>query len=259
MKVGFIGFGNMAQALADGFLTSGALSASDIYCCARDKEKLQANALKRGCNPCANAKELVRNVDTVIIAVKPSQVDGAVAPVRKELKEKVVISVVNGLLFDSCEQVLDADTPHVSILPNTPVAIGKGVIIIEDRHSLSDEQMEEVTSLLSSVAVIEKVGTETMSAAGTLSGCGPAFAAIFMESLADAGVKHGLRRETATRLAAAMLSGTALLQLVSGKHPAQMKDEVCSPSGTTIKGVYALEREGFRAAVIAALDAATEK
>ena len=133
--------------------------------------------------------------------------------------------------------------------------MGAGVIACEQRHSLADEELEAFENLFGQIALIEWVDGKLLSTASSIAGCGPAFAAMFLESLGDAGVKHGLPRATAYRLAAQMMMGTAKLHLETGTHPGAMKDAVCSPGGTTIKGVAALEKDGFRGCVIDAIDA----
>lgn len=259
IKIGFIGFGNMAQALADGLLCKGAAQPEQLYVCAKDWDKLCRNAQARGVHPCRDARELAEAADLVVIAVKPYLVEEVIAPIREVLQGKIVVSVVAGFPFARYESILLPGTHHLSTLPNTPVAVGEGVIICESLHSLSPEEYRAFESLFSQIAIVQLVDTPQMSVAGTIAGCGPAFAAIFLEALADAAVLHGLPRALSYRLASQMLAGTGKLQLETGAHPGAMKDAVCSPGGTTIVGVVALERGGMRAAVIDAVDAVEKK
>ncbi len=259
MTVGFIGFGNMAQAMADGFLRAGVLSPGQLCACARSWEKLLASAGARGIRALASAEEVAKQADVVIVAVKPWQVEAVLTPIKEILREKALVSVAVNLLYDEYEMFLAPGSHHLSILPNTPVAVGEGILICEEKHSLTESQMEQVTALLSSLGLVETVDAAHMGIAGTLSGCGPAFAAQFVEALADAAVLHGLSRQAAYRLASQMMAGTGKLQLDTGAHPASMKDAVCSPGGTTIAGVTALEKNGFRGAVIEGIDAIMER
>ena len=231
IELGFIGFGNMAQAMAQGLVNSGALSGEHIHACAGHFDKLQATA------------------------VKPYLIEQVVEPVRELLADKAVISVAAGRDFAFYEGALAPNSRHLSTIPNTPIAVGAGVIACEQRHSLADEELEAFENLFGQIALIEWVDGKLLSTASSIAGCGPAFAAMFLESLGDAGVKHGLPRATAYRLAAQMMMGTAKLHLETGTHPGAMKDAVCSPGGTTIKGVAALEKDGFRGCVIDAIDA----
>ena len=143
----------------------------------------------------------------------------------------------------------------MSVVPNLPIGVGKGVLVVEDTHTLEYEQMALIRSLFEPIALLETVDTAHMSAAGIVSSCAPAFTAVYIEALADAGVKYGLRRDTAYRLAAKMVEGTGAQIIEQGMTPAALKDGVCSPGGATIKGVVALEHEGFRGAAISAIEA----
>lgn len=257
--IGFIGFGNMAQAMAEGMIRGGALKPDQIYACARDWDKLQDNARRYGIHGCKTAGEVAEKSDIVIVAVKPYLVEEALTPVLEILKRKVVVSVAVNVPFEKYEQFLLPGTHHLSTLPNTPVAVGEGIILCEERHSLTQEEFEQVKGLFSSMGMVEVVDGEHLGIAGAVSGCGPAFAAMFVEALSDGAVFYGLPRELSYKLASQMVVGTGKLQLVTGRHPGVMKDGVCSPGGTTIAGVAAMERNGFRAAVIDAVDAVMKK
>ena len=180
-------------------------------------------------------------------------------PVREALRGKIVVSVVAGYTFGRYERILAEGTPHLSTIPNTPVSVGEGIVVCERRHSLSEEDYARITELLSKIGLVLTVDTELLDIAGTVGGCGPAFVCLFMEALADAAVKHGIARTDAYRMAGQMVAGTGRLLLESGLHPAQLKDAVCSPGGTTIVGVAELERRRFRGAVLDAIDAIERK
>lgn len=253
-KIGFIGFGNMASAIADGLLREKAVSPARIFACANRYEQLKERSKSRGITPCENAQQTAENADIVFLAVKPYMMEKVVAPIKETLQDKIVISVAAGLYFEDFEKLLLPGTHHLSTLPNTPAAVSSGIFICEEKHSLTEDEFTLVKTLLSSIALVEVVDTAHFGVAGTLTGCGPAFAAMFMEALADGAVLHGLPRKQAYRLAAGMLAGAGKLLEETGQHPGQMKDAVCSPGGTTIVGVNALEQSGFRAAVIRAID-----
>ena len=140
-------------------------------------------------------------------------------------------------------------------IPNTPMAVGKGVLVTEIDNTLTQEQTETFESLFSSISLIERVDTAHMGIGMCIAGCAPAFTDMYIEALGDAGVKYGLQRATAYRLAAKMVEGVGALYLANETHPGAMKDAVCSPGGTTIKGVASLEESAFRGAVIKAVDA----
>ncbi len=254
VKIGFIGFGNMAQAMAAGLLLRQAVRPGQLYACAKNWEKLRGNTEPRGMHPCRDAAELVNSCDLVVVAVKPYLVADVLAPVKEQLAGKIVVSVAAGKPFAAYEEILAPGTHHLSTVPNTPISVGEGVIACESRHSLSEEEWALFCDIFGKAALIVPVDTAQLSIAGTLAGCGPAFAAMFIEALADGAVKQGLPRALAYQLASQMVVGTGKLQLATGTHPGAMKDAVCSPGGTTIVGVAELERRGFRGAVIDAID-----
>lgn len=259
VKVGFIGYGNMAQAMVRGLLDKKALKPEQVFACAKDWEKLCRNAQADGIHACRDAAEVAGLAQIVIIAVKPYMVAEVTAPIRDLLKERIVISVAAGMPFERYEELLAVGTHHMSTIPNTPVSVGEGIIICEKKHSLTETEYQAVEQLFSYIGLVQLVETSQLSIAGTVSGCGPAFVSMFIEALADAGVMHGLPRALSYRLAGQMVAGTGKLQTVTGAHPGVMKDAVCSPGGTTIVGVAVLERGGMRSAVIDAIDAIEKK
>lgn len=259
MKIGFIGFGNMAQALARGLVHGGAVEADAIGACARDRAKLQRNTEPFGFRAFDTSAEVAAFADVVVIAVKPYQVESVVAPIREALKSKIVVSVAAGLTFDDYERMLAPGTAHLSTCPNTPVAVCEGIVVFERRHSLSDGQLKTIEELFSHVGLVLTVDTPLLGLSGTICGCSPAFVAMFIEALADAALKYGIPRADAYRMVSQMIVGTGKLQLETGQHPGAMKDAVCSPGGTTIVGVGELEQRGFRGSVIAAIDAIQAK
>lgn len=259
MHIGFIGFGNMAQAMAGGFVRSGAVQPGDIGACARDRAKLQRNTEPRGFRAFDGAAAVAGFADVVIVAVKPYQVEAVLAPVKDLLAGKIVVSVAAGVTFDDYERILAPGTRHLSTIPNTPVSVCEGIVVCERRHSLSDAEWQEVKALLSKIGLVLQMDTALLNISSAVCGCGPAFVAMFIEALGDAGVKHGIPRADAYRMASQMIVGTGKLQLATGLHPGAMKDAVCSPGGTTIVGVAELERKGFRSAVIDAVDAIQNK
>lgn len=254
-RIAFLGFGNMAGAMADGFIRSGAIAPERMGAASRRQDVLAERTSARGMKAFATSEEAARWADVVIVAVKPHLVAEVAAPLADILKDKLVLSVAVGKLCADYEAILAPGTRHLSTLPNTPVSVNEGIVICEGCHTLTPEDLAFVQSLFGLLGLCEFADERTMSAAGTLAGCGPAFAAMFIEALADGAVKHGVPRAMALSLASQMLAGTAKLQLATGTHPGAMKDAVCSPGGTTIIGVAALERKGFRSAVIDAIDA----
>ncbi|MBR3784871.1 MAG: pyrroline-5-carboxylate reductase [Firmicutes bacterium] len=258
IKIGFIGYGNMANAIAKGLVRSGAVQPDQLFAAARDYDKLCRNAAELGIQPCKDTSVLADLCDILFIAVKPYQIEGVMAPLADKLQNKIIISVAAGIYHEDLEHILP-ESHHLATVPNTPVSVCEGVFVCEAEHSLTADETILVQELLESISVVRFVDRDHMNIASTISGCGPAFASMFIEALGDAGCKHGLTRDTAYALAAQMLAGTGKMAIESEKHPGQLKDAVCSPGGTTIVGVSALEQHGFRYAVIDAIDQIQKK
>lgn len=252
--VGFIGYGNMGQGVARGLVNGGVVGAGNIVAYDIDRDRLMRDTTQLGARAAASAEEIVAESDVVVIAVKPNLVGEVMAPLADALDGKIVLSIAWGMWNDQLEAIIPG-TSHLSVVPNLPIGVGSGVLVVEQSHTLEYEQMALVRSLFEPIALLETVDTAHMSVAGIVSSCAPAFTAVYIEALADAGVKYGLRRDTAYRLAAKMVEGTGAQIIEQGMTPAALKDGVCSPGGATIKGVVALEHEGFRGAAISAIEA----
>lgn len=259
MKLGFIGLGNMGRAIASGLIGSGAVSAENICGYAPHWDKLKAYADDTGILPLKSAKEVCAWADTIIIAVKPYVIEGVLAEIRDDLKGKALISVALGYNYEKLSALLDESTRLQFVMPNTPAMVGAGVLLFEKENSLKEAERGEIMGLFENLGLVEELAPHLMGVGGCVSGCGPAFAAMVIEALADAGVKYGLPRSTAYRLASQMLAGTGKMQIETGMHPGVIKDGVCSPAGSTIRGVEALERAGLRAAMCDAVQAAMER
>lgn len=257
-NIAFIGLGNMGRAIASGLVKSGAVAAENVWGYAPHREKLEAYCASLGIHACASAEEAVERADTVLIAVKPYVIEGVLAQLREKLKGKALISVALGYDFKRLSALLDGSTRLQFVMPNTPAMVGAGVLIFEGANSLLPQERAEIMEKFANLGIVEELPSHLMGPGGTISGCGPAFCALMIEALADAGVKYGVPRATAYRLASATLMGTGKMQLETGEHPAAMKDAVCSPGGSTIRGVEALEHANLRAAMMDAVKAAVE-
>lgn len=252
--IGFIGFGSMAQAMARGLLQSGGCAPQQLCACAAHFDKLCRSTEPLGIRPLPGPREVAAQSQLLILAVLPQAVPEIAAQLRDRLEGKLLVSVVAGLDCARCEELFPG-SHHISTIPNTPIAVGRGVLICQEEHSLTPEEYDTFAALFRRIALVEPVPSAAFSAGGTLGGCTPAFAALFMEALGDAGVRYGIPRDAAYRIAAQVLVGSGQLLLESGQHPGQLKDAVCSPGGTTIRGVGALEQSAFRGAVLSAFRA----
>lgn len=258
MRLGFIGMGHIARAVANGLIRTGALRARDICGYAPHYDRLAAYAAASGVTACKTADEAVEWADFVVISVKPQVVEEAVAPLRARLAGKNILSFVSGWGLREYRALLGEDACVQCLLPNIPCETGEGMLLLENQSSLPPEAQEELTRVFSRIGLIEALPESLMGIGIAVAACGPAFVAMALEALADAGVKYGLPRATAYRLVSQMVKGTGTMQLQTAQHPGVLKDGVCSPGGITIRGVEALENAGMRAAFFAAVNAVME-
>ena len=258
-NLGFIGMGNMAQALAAGFINANAIPRENIFAFAPNQEKLAKNAALIGFTPMQSVTELAGRCDTLIMACKPYQIESVLTELGAALDGKNLISIAAGWDFAKYQTMLKTDTALQFIMPNTPAMVGEGVLLFEEKNTLSPEDREQVKKLFAAVGLVQELPSSLMGIGGTVTGCGPAFVDLFIEAYGDAAVKYGLKRADAYRLISQMVLGSAKLQLATATHPGVLKDNVCSPAGTTICGVTALEEQGFRNACIKSVDAIMNK
>lgn len=256
--IAFIGCGNMggalARAAAKSPLTERLLLAN------RTQEKAARLGEELGAEVCSNA-DAAREADVLFLAVKPQGLEAMVAGIRGELsarKRVLIVSMVAGWTLEELTALLGAH-PVVRIMPNIPVAVGGGVTMLCASDAVTEQEKELVKELLAASGMVSELSEPLMEAASGVTGCGPAFAAMFVDALADGAVACGLPRKEAIAYAAQMMKGTAELLLYSGEHPDALRDRVCSPGGSTIQGVRKLEEGAFRAAVMNAVIATWEK
>lgn len=258
MIYGFIGTGNMGSALARVASTSN----NQILLSNRTFSKAESLARELGATALSN-REVAQKADVIFLCVKPQMIKDVFAEIGEILANRneriILVSIVAGYSMDDIIELSNIkDCPVLKMVPNTPIAIGEGIVLY-DYKNLDDSEVDFILSSLASCGMIEYMPEKQMRPAGTIAGCGPAFVDLFIEALADGGVLCGLPRAKAYALASKMIMGSAAYALASKKHPGQLKDEVTSPGGTTIRGIRALERGGFRSSVMEAVIAANEK
>lgn len=258
-RLGFIGMGNMGLALCAGFIHSGKVDAANVSAYTPHYEKCKKTAAQYGFAPCESLAELAGKTDIFVMACKPYQIEGVLTELGDVLKGKAIVSVAAGWDFETYQSHLPENTRIQFVMPNTPVMVSEGVNLFEDRNSLLPEERDWLMELFGAVGVVEELPSHLMGIGSAVTGCAPAFVDLFIESYADAAVKYGIPRQTAYRLISQMVVGSAKLQLATGTHPGVLKDNVCSPAGTTIRGVAALEEAGFRSACIKSVDAVMNK
>ncbi len=255
---GFIGCGNMGGALASA--VSEAINPKQLALSDHDGEKAKNVACSLGAVHTSNA-DVVKNSKYIFLGVKPQMLKNLfdeIAPILQERTDKfILVTMAAGTSISDICNFAGAAHPVIRIMPNTPVAVGAGIVLFCSNEAAGDTA--EFCDILKYAGVLDEIPESLIDAASCLTGCSPAWIYMFIEALADGGVKCGLPRAKALNYACNALIGSATLAAKSGKHPGLLKDEVCSPGGTTIAGVQALEDRAFRSAVMNAVGAAYEK
>lgn len=259
-KIGFVGAGNMAEALIRGLTGSRSVDPQLITVSEPLSERRAFMATTYGIAALADNRELAASADVLVLAVKPqvaAQVLDEMAPLTGP--DKLVISIVAGLTTAVMQKSLARETRIIRTVPNTPVFVGEGMVAVADDGPALPEDYALAEALFNPVARTALMPEKLMDAALGVSGSGPAYVFLIIEALSDGGVKMGLPRPTALTLAAQTLLGAAKMCLESGKHPGQLKDMVTSPAGTTIAALHRMEAAGVRAALIEAVEAAARR
>ena len=253
-----IGSGNMGTALMKG--AAAVVDAKNIGFSDVDKPKVEAAAASLGGKVYASNSLAVREGDFVFLAVKPQILKNVLEEIAPAVKERLssvtLVSMAPGWSIEKIQAALGLKAPVVRIMPNTPALISRGVIVMAPSPEVPVEAAAELEKILSGAGLVDCLDEKYLDAVTGLSGSGPAFVYLFIEALADGGVRAGLNRDKALRYAAQTVLGSAAMVLETGKHPGELKDMVTSPGGTTIAGVAALENNAFRAAAINAVEAA---
>lgn len=256
-RIGFLGCGNMGSALA----RAAAKQSRSLLLANRTPAKAEALAGELGAQVADNG-QVARDCDLIFLGVKPQMMAGLLAelaPMFRQRKDRfVLVTMAAGLTMEAIRSMAGGNYPVIRIMPNTPASIGAGMILY-CAQEVEPKELEAFCTLMSGAGRLDELPEGLMDAGSALSGCGPAFVYPFIEALADGAVACGLPRAKAQQYAAQTLVGAARLVLESGAHPGALKDAVCSPGGSTIQGVRALEQGGFRSAVMEAVIAAYQK
>ncbi len=259
MKLGFIGMGNMGQAIAKGYSKANPGAAAEIFACDQDFEKLSATAGELGFQPCRSIKEVMDNAEVVILAVKPNSFGTVLPEVVAAYKDQLIVSIAAGITISAIESYFNEVPAVVRVMPNTPALVGQGMSGLCRNSKVSDESFAKAMRIFKAVGKAQEVKENLMDAVVGVSGSGPAYVYMFIEAMADGAVAQGLPRDKAYEFAAQTVVGSAAMVLETGLHPGDLKDRVCSPGGTTIDAVCSLEHAGFRNSVMEAVRVAAEK
>lgn len=253
-KIGFIGCGNMGQAILEGMIASGQVLPGNIWVYTPSADKVAAIREKFGVNAAESAQQVAQVADIVFGAVKPNIMLKVMSEVNSSLnKETVVISIAAGITLDTLATVLGHDRKIIRAMPNTPALVNAGMTSVTPNALVTPEDISDAVNIFRTFGQAEVVSESLINAVVGVSGSAPAYVFMFIEAMADAAVLGGMPRQQAYRFAAQTLIGSAKMVLETDTHPGALKDKVCSPGGTTIEAVRVLEEKGFRSAVIEAM------
>ena len=262
-KIGFIGAGNMGGALITAACRT--IGAEQVVITDYDKEKAQALAAQTGCAVAADNMKIAADAEFIVLAVKPGVIRPVATGIADTLQEgaarglhQVVVTIAAGVEIRTIRDCIGEDVPVIRIMPNTPVQVGQGMILLTGDGE-DDENVREFQTLMKGAGDFLYIPESSFDITTSISSCSPAYVYMFISAMADGAVQVGVPRAQAIRLAAKTVLGSAQMVLETGIHPDQLKDNVCSPGGSTIVGVNALERSGFRYAAAQAIIESTEK
>lgn len=252
MKIGFIGCGSMGSGMIRGILASGQAAREDLAASARSESSKKRIREELGIR-CASNEEIASASDLLVLAVKPQGYEEVISRIRTLVKDSaILISLAPGKSLSWLKEQFQRDLKIVRAMPNTPALVQEGMSAVSANELVTEEELDRVLSLFKSFGDACSVPEKLMDAVTAVSGSSPAYVFLFIEAMADGAVALGMPRQQANRFAAQAVLGAAKMVLETGQHPAQLKDMVCSPGGTTIEAVRVLEQKGLRSSVIEA-------
>ncbi len=258
MKIGFIGSGNMATALAKGFIASGIIAEADITISDKYEEALKKWSGREVVATCDN-KKVFECSDIVIFAVKPNILPEILKESKKLVKGKILVSIAAGVSIGTMEDALGKDAKIIRAMPNTPAQVGCGMTVLAPNNNISSDEINDVKRIFEGAGSAIILDEKYINAATALHGSSPAYVYMLIDAMADCGVRYGIPKDISLKLAAKAVEGSAKMVMDTQKHPSELKDAVCSPGGTTIAAVRELEKSGFTSAVADAIDACVAK
>lgn len=259
--LGIIGTGNMAGAMLHGALRQGKLAPEEVVLFNRTKEKAEAFAAEyRGITVAESPAELTKACQYILLGVKPNQHEALIETIKAQMtREQVIILIAAGLSIEMVRDWFGEEVKIARTMPNTPAKVGEAMTAVTYSNHMTDEEKQWVSDFLESFGKVEVIDEKLMDSVPAISGSAPAYMFQLIEAMADEGVRQGFARQQAYKMAAQAMVGAGKMILETGEHPAVLKDQVTSPGGTTIEALKVLEIEGFRQAVMKAMDACTIK
>ena len=258
--IGFIGSGNMANAMVGGIINANLVPSINVVCSDHSMAKLENMHKRYGITIATNNSEVASKSDILILSVKPQFYPEVINEIKDQVKENtIVVSIAAGQKIESIKNLFGKEIKIVRAMPNTPALVAEGMAALSPCPMMLPEELDLICNIFNSFGKCEVVPEHLMDAVTAVSGSSPAFIFMVIEAMADAAVREGIPRDKAYVFAAQTVLGSAKMVLETGKHPAELKDMVCSPGGTTIEGVSVLEENGLRASMINAVRTATKK
>ncbi|HHV59549.1 MAG TPA: pyrroline-5-carboxylate reductase [Clostridiaceae bacterium] len=259
-NIGVIGTGVMGSALMKGIIQSGLIPASRVFCFDANLQRFEDAARKYGAVKTASSSELAEKSDIIILAVKPYQINNVLESIKSRITgNKTIVSIAAGVSLKQCEDIIGGDKKVVRAMPNTPLQVGEGMTLLSFNKNVGSAEKTEIKAIFECAGKAEELEESLMNEVIALTSSSPAYVFMFIEAMSDAAVQSGIPRDLSYRLAAQAVLGSAKMVLETGKHPGELKDQVCTPAGTTIEAVAALEKNHFRSSVMEAMQACTKK
>lgn len=259
-KIGFIGCGKMAQAMIKGILSSGVVSPDLIKVSSKTNTTIKMVKEKYSIMTTVDNREVAKWADLLFLAIKPDIHKEIIQEIKDIVsKDTVIITIAAGITLETLEKDFKTEVKAIRTMPNTPSFVGEGMTALCPNSKITSAELKTVINVFESFGKVEVISESLMNSIPAISGSSPAYVYMFIEALADGGVKNGIPREQAYRLASQAVLGAAKMVLETGMHPGVLKDQVCTPGGATIEAVSSLEKNGFRSAVLQAMEKCTEK
>lgn len=259
-KIGFIGCGNMGKAMLQGIINSEIMEKGDIIVSTRSIESKDNIEKVFNVKATLDNKEVVKNSNIIFFAIKPNMYKSVMEEVKEYIdRDDIIISIAAGITIENIESFLSDNNKIIRTMPNTPALVGEGMTAICSNKNIEEKDLELCKNIFKSFGKYEIIEEKDFDAFIALCGSSPAYVFMFIEAMADAAVKLGIPRKKAYIMAEQSILGSAKLALETGIHPAELKDMVCSPGGTTIEAVIELENQGFRSSVIKSMEKCAEK
>lgn len=258
LNIGVIGVGNMGYSIIKGIVSTG--NGDNITVIDIDQEKVNNIAKEFNVFPTADKRELMKKSDIIILAIKPFYMVGLLEDIKEYIEDRhILVSIAAGVSIKDISSIVGYDKKIVRLMPNTPAQIQEGMTAMSFNENIEEADKRSIQYILDSIGKSTEIKEDLMHAYTGISGSLPAYVYMFIEAVADGGVLEGIPRDKCYEIIAQTVKGSAEMVLQTKKHPAQLKDEVCSPAGTTIEAVKILEEKGFRSALIEAVQACSEK